>query len=99
MKFMLNVCDAFLARHSPVSTIAKPACMNITRKPVINVQTMLIENRLWTIRSKWSGGVILLGTSPVPSDAGVAQTPAALPVGSGQIAGLCSFSSGFVAVK
>ena len=33
MKFMLIVCAAFLARQKPVSTIAKPACMNMTRKP------------------------------------------------------------------
>ena len=32
--------------------------MNITRKPVINVQTMLIENRLWTMRSYRFGIVI-----------------------------------------
>src|SRR6516165_2888129 len=31
--------------------------------------------------------VRLLGTSPFPSPAGVAQTPAAPPVGSGQVAG------------
>jgi hypothetical protein len=30
----------------PVSTIAKPACMNMTRKPVTSAHTMLIEKRL-----------------------------------------------------
>ena len=42
MKFMVTVCPAFLARVKPVSTIAKPSCMNITRKPATSVQTMLI---------------------------------------------------------
>ena len=32
---MLIVWAEFFARHSPVSTIANPACMNITRKPAI----------------------------------------------------------------
>jgi hypothetical protein len=45
MKFIDMVCAAFLARVKPVSTMANPACMNITRKPVISVQTMLIEVR------------------------------------------------------
>ena len=51
MKFMLIVWAAFFARHRPVSTIANPACMNITRKPAISAHTMLIENRLWAMRS------------------------------------------------
>ena len=51
MKFMADVCAPFFARHSPVSTNMKPACMNITRKPVTSVQTMLIENRLCATRS------------------------------------------------
>src|SRR6266576_3426413 len=42
MKFMVIVCAAFLARVNPVSTIAKPACMNITRNPATNVHTKLI---------------------------------------------------------
>jgi hypothetical protein len=42
MKFMVMVCAAFLARVNPVSTIAKPACMNITRNPATNVHTKLI---------------------------------------------------------
>ena len=33
MKFMAMVCAEFLARHNPVSTMANPACMNMTRKP------------------------------------------------------------------
>ena len=43
MKFIDMVWAAFLARMSPVSTIANPACMNMTRKPAISVQTKLIE--------------------------------------------------------
>src|SRR5712691_617569 len=42
MKFMVMVCAAFLARVNPVSTIAKPACMNITRNPATNVHTKLM---------------------------------------------------------
>src|SRR5215469_13676970 len=47
MKFIMNVWLAFFARHSPVSTAAKPACMNITRYPVMRVQTRLIAMRFW----------------------------------------------------
>src|SRR5204863_7517909 len=47
MKFIIMVWLAFLARHRPVSTIAKPACMNITRKPVIRVHTKLIATLFW----------------------------------------------------
>jgi hypothetical protein len=51
MKFMAAVCPAFLARHRPVSTYMNPACMNITRNPVMRVHTKLIENTLWATRS------------------------------------------------
>jgi hypothetical protein len=37
------VCDAFFARHSPVSTSANPACMKMTRKPAISTHIMFIE--------------------------------------------------------
>ena len=43
MKFIDMVCAAFLARMRPVSTSAKPACMNMTRKPAISIQTKLME--------------------------------------------------------
>ena len=49
MKFIIMVWLAFLARQRPVSTIAKPACMNMTRKPVISVQTKLIAILFWPI--------------------------------------------------
>ena len=42
MKFIIMVWLAFFARARPVSTIAKPACMNLTRKPVMSVQTKLV---------------------------------------------------------
>src|SRR5438552_8394258 len=42
MKFIIIVWLAFLARVSPVSTAAKPACMNMTRKPVTSVHTKLM---------------------------------------------------------
>src|SRR6266571_7915351 len=42
MKFIVKVCAAFLARVKPVSTMANPACMNITRKPVTRVHTKLM---------------------------------------------------------
>src|SRR3954468_18889103 len=43
MKFIAIVWLAFLARGKPVSTSAKPACMNITRKPATSVQTKLSD--------------------------------------------------------
>src|SRR5436309_2619814 len=46
MKFIVIVWAAFLARVNPVSTMAKPACMNITRKPATSVQTKLIATVL-----------------------------------------------------
>src|SRR6266536_3687571 len=42
MKFIVIVWAAFLARVNPVSTIAKPACMNITRNPATSVHTKLM---------------------------------------------------------
>src|SRR5262245_22211078 len=47
MKFIIMVWLAFLARASPVSTIANPACMNMTRKPVMSVHTKLVATRFW----------------------------------------------------
>src|SRR5689334_12485469 len=43
MKFMVTVWAAFLARVKPVSTMANPACMNMTRNPATRVQTRLME--------------------------------------------------------
>ena len=38
---------AFFTRHRPASTIANPACMNMTRKPVTSVQTKLTAILFW----------------------------------------------------
>src|SRR5712691_6412948 len=46
MKFIVMVWAAFFARVKPVSTSAKPACMNITRKPATSVQTKLMATVL-----------------------------------------------------
>ncbi len=56
MKFMEKVWAAFLARVKPVSTMANPACMNMTRKPQTRVQTMLMEILLWPTVSMTSRG-------------------------------------------
>src|ERR671929_1346109 len=45
-KFIAIVWAAFLARVKPVSTMAKPACMNITRNPATSVHTKLIATVL-----------------------------------------------------
>src|SRR5258708_32661303 len=96
MRFMADVCDAFLARHNPVSTIMKPACMNMTRKPVTSVQTKLIEYKLWTIRAYKPSGVSCVGSpSPTGLGAGSAQVPAFAPAGSGHRG---AFGSGLVPV-
>src|SRR5258708_5917813 len=47
MKFIIMVWLALLARVKPVSTMAKPACMNITRKPVTKVHTKLMAILFW----------------------------------------------------
>ena len=73
-----------MERHKPDSNNAKPACINITKKPAINTQTILIENRLWAMRSYRSLTVNAPGTSRLPFPEGLAATPADWPVGSGQ---------------
>ena len=88
MKFMAIVCATFLARVKPVSTIAKPACMNMTRKPAISVQTMLMAILLWPTASITSGNVGLAASLTVTSFA----VPVAAPDGSlrGAGAGACA---------
>src|ERR1041384_4628927 len=49
MKFIVMVCAAFFARVKPVSTSAKPACMNITRNPATSVQTKWMATVLASI--------------------------------------------------
>ena len=41
MMFIAIVLTAFFERVKPVSSIAKPTCMNITRKAAISTQTRL----------------------------------------------------------
>src|SRR5579859_4691772 len=43
IKFIAIVLTAFLERVKPVSIIANPSCMNITRKPAISSQARLSE--------------------------------------------------------
>src|SRR5262249_24559138 len=68
----------FFARQKPVSSIAKPACMNMTRKPVISVHTMLMAILLCPAVSNASNKAglpaSLTGTS--------LAVPVALPLGS-----------------
>ena len=61
MKFIDIVWAAFFARVKPVSTIAKPACMNITRKPARSVHTKLMAILLWPTVSITSDSVGILG--------------------------------------
>src|ERR1041384_1013552 len=72
MKFMAMVWAAFLARHSPVSTMANPACMNITRNPVSRVQTMLMAILLWP--------TVVITSAIVGFFASLTATSAAVPV-------------------
>src|SRR5882762_6602711 len=57
MKFIVIVCAAFFARVKPVSTRAKPACMNITRKPATSVQTKLMATVLASMSPSGVRGV------------------------------------------
>ena len=40
---------AFFARVRPVTSNAKPTCMNSTRKPVISSQVKLTDTRRWPV--------------------------------------------------
>ncbi len=73
------VWAAFLARVKPVSTRAKPACMNMTRKPVIRVQMMLMEILLWPTASAISARIGLPASLAVMS----LTVPVVVPAGSG----------------
>src|SRR5215467_14598114 len=44
MRFIAIVLTAFLDRVKPVSTIAKPACMNITRNPHPSTQARFCDS-------------------------------------------------------
>src|SRR6266850_5576500 len=76
-KFMAIVCATFFALVNPVSTIANPACINITRNPVMSVHMMLIDILAWPATSATSLIVgspgLTAGTSlmvPVPAPEG-----------------------------
>src|SRR6266852_5863595 len=43
IRFIAMVLTAFLERVNPVSTIANPSCMNITRKPATSSHARLSE--------------------------------------------------------
>ena len=92
MKFIAIVCPAFLARVKPVSAMANPACMNMTRKPHTRVQTMLMAIRLCptvsaTLAASGSFSDIVLMSLSVgaPADPPMmsAMPPVATPEGSG----------------
>src|SRR5579884_3599906 len=104
MKFIIMVWFAFLARQSPVSTIANPACMNMTRKPVIRVHTKLIAILFWPtwfamspmvkplalgVLSVIGSATVISETLPVISPLG---SPLALAFGSGVAIALRSAS-------
>ncbi len=77
MKFMVTVWLAFFARVKPVSTMAKPSCMNMTRNPATSVQTKLIATVLsatdLATSSIFGGGVAVCASRA----AGTASTAAA----------------------
>src|SRR3954468_12885469 len=75
---MLIVCAAFFARVKPVSTIANPACMNMTREPASSVHTKLIAILLWPTVSITSEIVGFFASLTVTSFA----VPVTAPVGS-----------------
>src|SRR5258708_24654029 len=79
MKFIEMGGGGFFARQNPVSTSANPACMNMTRKPVMSVQTTLMAILLWPTVSITSVSVGCLGSFTVTSLA----VPVVAPVGSG----------------
>ena len=93
MKFIAMVWPAFFARVKPVSAMAKPACMNMTRKPQTRVQTMLMATRFLptaspTFAASGSAASIALISSAVgaPAEAPTmsAMPPVLLPEGSGE---------------
>ena len=92
MKFMLIVWSALFARVKPVSTSAKPACMNMTRKPVTSSQVKLMPSRFWSTMAPsltasgsfaWaavrSSAVIVPGASPTRLEAELVVRPAGSP--------------------
>src|SRR5207244_3425095 len=87
MKFIIMVWLAFFARANPVSTMAKPACMNMTRKPVTSVQTKLVAIRFWptALTTSWIVSPFFMSATGIS-----AAVPVSVPPGSP-----AAFSSGF----
>ena len=92
MKFMAMVWPAFLARVKPVSAMANPACMNMTKNPQTSVQTTLIAIRFLpttsaTLAASGSDASIILISSalgaPAEAPAISAMPPVLPPDGSG----------------
>ena len=83
MKLVAMTCAALLARHRPHSTSAKPACMNITRKPVMSVHMILRVTLLWAtfLTSSLSAAMVF---SPLESIPG---SPVVSPVFGSALAG------------
>src|SRR6266481_2870000 len=88
MKFIIMVWLAFLARHSPVSTMAKPACMNMTRKPVTSVHMKLIAILFcpaWLttsamVRPLAFGVLSVIGSATATSDTVPVRAPSGSPL-------------------
>ena len=78
-KFIMYVWLAFFTRHKPDSTMANPACMNMTRKPVTRVQMKLAAILFCPTWLATSGSV----TPALESAAGTSlMVPVIVPPGS-----------------
>src|SRR5580692_1777802 len=63
-KFIAIVCTAFFARVKPVSTMANPSCMNITRNAQTRTQAKLSEWMSISMLLARNGPRVLLGRVP-----------------------------------
>src|SRR5947208_3513202 len=63
-RFIIIVWAAFLARVNPVSTSAKPACMNSTRMPPSISHVTLMETRFFSV---WPASVLTASPGAVPA--------------------------------
>src|SRR5580692_8282292 len=63
-KFIAIVCTAFFERVKPVSTIAKPSCMNMTRNALTSSHAKLSEWMSISMLLARSGPRVLLGGVP-----------------------------------
>ncbi len=71
IRFFMQMFTAFFARVSPVSTMAKPACMRNTRKAATSVQT----------KSAWLCTSLMASALPSGVGAGSAAEPGAAAAG------------------